>query len=135
MSQYWIPSENSKYYVEKELYLTTVHFCRQYPAWLAELNIQPDTSKAITYDRERVQTSVSGDATADLAVRRTEIARKVRLVEGVAAGVAGSMAGWLLLGVCYSIPYYQLHERGIPCGKDLYYLMRKKFYHAMSQKI
>ena len=135
MSQYRIPAENSKYYVEKELYLTTVHFCRQYPTWKAELRIQPDTSKAITYDRERVQTSVSGDATADLAMRRTELARKAKIVEDTARSVAGGMDEWLILGACYGVPFYQLMERGIPCGKDLYYLMRRKFYYEMAQRI
>ena len=28
-----------------------------------------------------------------------------------------------------------LMERGIPCGKDLYYLMRRKFYYEMAQRI
>lgn len=135
MSQYRIPAESSKYYVEKELYLTTVHFCRQYPSWRAELSIQPDTSKAITYDKERVQTSVSGDATAEIAIRRAELSRKVKLVDDTARFIAGTMDKWLILGVCYGIPFYQLLERGIPCGKDLYYNMRRKFYHEMAQRI
>jgi hypothetical protein len=135
MSQYRIPAESSKYYVEKELYLTTVHFCRQYPSWLAELSIQPDTSKAITYDKERVQTSVSGDTTAEIAIRRAELSRKVKLVDDTASFIAGTMDKWLILGVCYGIPFYQLLERGIPCGKDLYYNMRRKFYHEMAQRI
>lgn len=135
MSQYRIPAENSKYYVEKELYLTTIHFCKQYPSWVAELNVQPDTSKAITYDKERVQTSVSGDATADIAIRRAELSRKVKLVDDTAKAVAGGMDKWLILGVCYGIPFYQLLERGIPCGKDMYYNMRRKFYHEVAQRI
>ena len=115
--------------------MTTVHICRQYPSWIAELRIQPDTSKAITYDRDRVQTSISGDSTADLAMRRTELARKAKLLEDTAKTVAGGMAEWLILGVCYGMTYYQLQERGIPCGKDLYYNMRRKFYYQMSQRI
>lgn len=135
MGQYRIPTVNSKYYVEKELYLTTIHFCRQYPSWIAELRIQPDTSKAIAYDGDRVQTSIDGDPVADLAMRRTELARKVRLVEDTARSVAGFMSDWLILGVCYNVPFYQLLERGIPCGKDLYYMWRRKFYYEMAQRI
>lgn len=135
MSQYRIPTENSKYYVEKELYLTTVHFCKQYPAWLAELSIQPDTSKAITYDRDRVQTSPNGDGVVNIAIRRAELSRKVKLVESVAEDVAGGMYRWLILGVCYGVPFFQLLDQGIPCGKDMYYGMRRKFYHQLSQKI
>jgi len=135
MTQFRILSKDSKYYVEKELYLTTVHFCRQYPAWIAELSVEPDTSKAITYDKERVQSSNQYDATSEVAIRRADLARKVKLVEDTAAAIAGSMDKWLLLGVCHGMTYYQLQERGIPCGKDLYYMMRRKFYHAMAQRI
>jgi len=135
MSQYRIPTENSKYYVEKELYLTTVHFCKQYPAWLAELSIQPDTSKAIAYDRDRVQTSPNGDTITDIAMRRAELARKAKLVEDVAEEVASDLHKWLILGVCYGVPFFQLLDQGMPCGKDLYYSMRRKFYYRMSQRI
>lgn len=135
MSQYRILSKNNKYYVEKELYLTTIHFCRQYPAWLAELEINPDSAKAITYDKDKVQTSACGDSTADLAIRRSELSKKAKLVEDIAAKVAGSMDRWLILGVCYGVPFYQLAEHGIPCGKDVYYSMRRAFYYEMSRKI
>lgn len=135
MTQYRIPAANSKYYVERELYLTVVHFCRQYPTWIAELSVDPDASRAITYDKERVQTSVTGDVTADLAIRRVKIAEKVKLIDDIAAEVAGSCSKWLVLGACYGVPFFQLVDQGIPCGKDMYYNMRRKFYYLVSKRI
>lgn len=137
MTQYRIPAKSSKYYVERELYLTTVHFCRQYPTWLAELSVDPDSSKAITYDKERVQTSNQSDPTSDIAVRRADIARKVKLVENVAETVAASRtdAEWLILGVCYGLNAYQLYDRGMLLPRDRYYEMRKMFYYMMSQRL
>lgn len=135
MTQYRIPAKSSKYYVERELYMTVVHFCRQYPTWIAELNIDPDTSRAITYDKECVQTSMTGDMTADLAIRRVKIAEKVKLIDDTAKEVAGSCNSWLILGVCYGIPFFQLVSQGIPCGKDMYYSMRRKFYYLVSKRI
>lgn len=128
-------SPENKYYLPKEELLTVVHFCRQYPLWVGELSVDPDTSRAIVYDKEKVQTSNQFDPTSELAMRRSEIARKKKLVEECAAEIAGTMSRWLVLGVCYGQPYYQLCEQGIPCGKDLYYMLRRKFYFTLAKRI
>ena len=135
MSQFRTPTKKSKYYVPGEVFLTTVHFCRQYPLWVSELDTAPDTSTGISYDRDRVQTSTQGDATADLAMRRQMISRKKELVDDTAREVAGPMDRWLIMGVGNGLTYFQLHDRGIPCGKDMYYDMRQRFYYELSKKI
>lgn len=134
MSQYRIPSEKSPYYVPKEVYLTVVHYCLQYPLWKAELETT-DGIQAIRYDKERVQTSPSADAVHNTAARRLELEKKKETLEEVARRVAHDMDKWLILGVCYGMTYWQLQYRGIPCGKDLYYSIRKKFYFEMSKEI
>lgn len=135
MGKYRAPTEKSKYYVPKETYLMVVHWCHQYPAWVDELNALADAGKAITYDQERVQTSGGYDSTADLAIRRAEISRKKDMVDETAEEVAGNLYKWLILGVCHDYPYHQLETCGIPCGKDLYYQIRRRFYYEMAKKI
>lgn len=135
MSQHRIPTKRSKYYIEKELYLTVVHFCRQYPSWIAELSIEPDTSKAITYDKERVQTSSTYDSTVEIAIRRAEIARKKALVEDTAAEISMDNGAWIILGVCYGLTFYQLEQRGLLIPRNRYYDMRREFYYQMAKKI
>ena len=135
MPQHRTPSEKSEYYVPKETFLMIIHYCKQYPAWVDELNALTDTSRAITYDSDRVQTSNDSDPTSDLAIRRAEISRKKEEVEQVAKEVAGDLHKWLILGVCHDYPYQQLEACGIPCGKNMYYHLRRKFYFELSKKI
>lgn len=135
MTQYRIPKETSKYFVPEQVYLTVVHFCRQYPLWKAELAVEPDTSKAIDYSTDRVQTSNQYDPSSELAIRRQMICRKKDTVDDVAQRVAGNMSKWLILGVGYGLTYYQLKDRGIPCGKNLYSSLRQRFYYEMSKLI
>lgn len=135
MTQYRPPTKNSKYFVPPEVYLTVVHFCRQYPLWDAELRTDPDTSKGISYDKERVQSSNQYDATSDIAMRRAELARKKKLVENTAEEVAGPLAQWVILGVTQGLTYFQLFDRGIPINKNIYYALRQRFYFEVSKKI
>lgn len=135
MTKYRTLSKNNKYYLPKETFLTVIHYCKQYPEWEAELNACTDTVKAVAYDKDRVQTSLDSDATADLAIRRATISRKKDMVDKTAEEVGGMMYKWLILGVCFDTPYYQLKQRGIPCGKDMYYNLRRKFYYEIAKKV
>ncbi len=135
MSQHRTPSEKSKYYVPKETFLTVVHWCKQYPLWVDELSIEPDMNKAVVYDRDRVQTSPSADQVENIAIRRAEIDRKRKQLEDTAHEVADDLAPWIIRGVCYDLPYYYLKMQGIPCSKDVYYVLRRKFYYEMAKRI
>lgn len=128
-------SKNSKYYIQKEDYLNALHFCLRYPTWVAVLSTDPDTSKAIAYDQERVQTSGDSDPAAEIAIKRAEIAKKKQLVDDIIHEVAPEFEKYLRLGVCYGMPEWQLESMGMPCGKDLYYERRRKFYWMLSNKI
>ena len=135
MGQHWIPSKKSRYYVPRETFLTVMHYCRQYPLWMAELNTGASTVRAIRYDMDKVQASGNSDPTFAAAVRRAAIERKKTQIDETAKEVADGMADWLIQGVCYGRTYYQLREKGIPCGKNMYYKWRRKFYYMMAQKI
>ena len=135
MGEYWIPSKKSKYYLPKETYLTAVHFARQYPLWVQELNTIPDTGSAVQYDKDKVQTSNVYDANAELAMRRYEISKKKELIDQVALEAGKDLHEWLILSVCYGLYYHQLQERGMPCSRNTYTSMRQLFYNRLSQLI
>ena len=135
MTQYRLPRKSSKYYIPGEEFLTVVHFCRQYPLWVAELAASADPMSGINYSGDRVQTSNQSDPTSDLAMRRNAIQQKKDIVDAVAAETAGDLAKWLVLGVGHGLTYYQLREAGIPCGKEIYYALRRKFYFDLSKRI
>ncbi len=128
-------TEKNEYYLPKEEFLTVLHFSMQYENWVKELRKLPDTSKAITYDEDKVQTSGGFDPCSEMAMRRHMIERKKKLVDDTVEEVAPEIAKYLLLGVGYGFTFYQLKAKGMPCEKDMYYTRRQRFYYELSRKI
>ena len=137
MSKFRPLSRKNKYYIPKEDYLTAIHYSRRYPVWKQELDAIADTSKAIRYDKDNVQTSGDYDSTFEAAVKLTEgsIVKKVQLIDDIINQVSKGMDNWLRLGVCYGLTFDQLKNKGMPCERDMYYDMRRHYYFELSQKI
>ena len=135
MSRYRTPSKRSAYYIPKEDYLTAIHWCRRYPNWIKELKVEPDTSKAITYDKLHVQTSGDFDPTTEIAMHRAEISGKVKLLEEVVKEAAPDIYEWLLKGLTQGIPEYKLRQDGMPCGHNKYYRSRQHALYLISKRI
>ena len=135
MSKYRVPSIKSKFSLPKEDYLTVIHYSLRYPLWLEELKTAADTVNGIRYDLDKVQTSVTGSSTENVAIRMAEISKKVDLVDSVISQVAKGMDKWLRMGVCYGLTFDELKGKEMPCEKDAYYLMRKKYYFELAKRI
>lgn len=138
MGKYRTLSENNKYYLPKHAYLTCIHYALQYRDWKAELDADRDTRGTIRYDKDRVQTSNDYDSTSATAIRMTEIEEKCSLIDSCIhiACDGSNLDNYVRLGVCYGFTVYQLiNEQKMPCGKDLYYKIRQRFYYELSKKI
>ncbi len=135
MAQHRSLKETNKYYVPREEFLTALHYCRQYPAWMAELKALPDSGKGIDTEKEHVQTSNSFDPVSSLAIRRAGIAKKKRIVDETVHEVAQGLDDWLILSVCFGYTYRQLDARKIPCSRGTFYSIRRRFYFELSKKI
>lgn len=137
MSKYRTPSNKSKYFIPKEDYLTAIHYSLRYPLWKEEVDNMADTSRAICYDKDRVQTSGNYDSTFEAAVRITDsyAMQKIKMIDDIIALVADGMDYYLRLGVCYGLTFDQLKGKGLPCEKDKYYLMRRHYYFELSKRI
>lgn len=135
MGRFRTLNEKNKYYIPREDYLTAIHYSLRYPRWLEEVNAAADTSMAIRYDSEKVQTSGGYDSTSEAAMRIAEINDKIKLIDNIINLVADDLAYWLRLGVCYGLNFHQLKNKGLPCERDVYYLVRKKYYYELSKKI
>ena len=130
-----ILSEKNKYYLPKEDYLTAIHYALRYPMMLAELKDARDTSTAIRYDKDKVQTSPNGDMILNAAVRASELSDKIKLIEDIIEVCANGLDTYLKWGVCYGLTFEQLKGKGMPLERTAYYDMRRKFYYILSQKI
>ena len=130
------PGKNSPFWTPKEDYRAAVYWCRRYPLWLKELETLPDTSKGIDYSTDKVQTSNNYDATADTAIRRSEILAKVTLLEGIAKAVMPECPKYLIRGVTEEgVKVEDLINSGMPFGKNLYLRKRQQFYHLLAKRI
>ena len=135
MGKYRTPTLNSRYYIPKQDYLTAIHWCLRYPLWKAELELEPDSGKAIEYDKEHVQTSNDFDPVSTLAIRRAELSRKMDLLESTIKSVDESIYQYLLLGVGYGFTMSQLIEKEMPCSHNYYYRKRQQVLYEIAKKI
>ena len=131
-----VPSRSNPYWTPKEAYRAAVYWCLQYPLWLKELATLPDTSQAIRYDKDKVQSALGYDSTAELAIRRTEVESKVNLLRTTAALVMPDATWYLIRGVTEEgVKVEDLIASGMPYGKNLYLRKRQQFYHLISKRI
>ena len=131
------PTKTSKHYILTVLWDYAISFCRCYPQWLAELSVC-DSSCAIRYDKDRVQTSNNYDPTETLGIRRAELEAKIKVVEDAAAIAARDevIRELLILGVTHGLSYNTLKTRyNIPCGLNQYHESRRTMIKAVADKI
>ncbi len=137
MGKYRSLSRKNKYFIPKEDYLTAIHYSLRYPIWKEELDSMADTSKALTYDTDPVQTSGDYDSTFEAAVRIAESdnAKKIKLIDDTISLTAKGLDNFLRLGVCYGLTFEQLKSKGMPCERDMYYEIRRHYYFELSKQI
>lgn len=137
MGKYRTLSESNKYYLPKHTYLTCIHYALQYRDWKASLDANRDTRGAIRYDKDKIQAGNDYDSTSETAIRMVEIEDKCKVIDKCInlACDSSSLEKYLRLGVCYGFTYYQLIDEGMPCGKNMYYDIRQRFYYELSKKI
>lgn len=135
MAKYRELSQKNKYYIPREDYLTAIHYSLRYPLWLAELEDARDTSTAIRYDKDKVQSSPNADMVFNAANRAIQISERVQLIDSIIQLCAGDLEYFLRLGVCYGLTFNQLKNKGMPCEHKKYYEMRRQYYYELSRMI
>ena len=134
--KYRLLSDKNKYSLPKEDYLTSIHYSLRYPLWVEELRTAADTVEAIRYDKDKVQTSISGSTTEDVAIRMSELQNKIDLVDETISEAAGSiLAPYLRYSVCHGLTYEQCCAKGLCYGRRQFYEMRRRYIYLLSRKI
>lgn len=112
------------------------HYCLQYNEWKDELKYKCDTVHSIEITDMPINHN-NVDATQKLAIRRAELSRKCEIIEQTAVETDSEIYQYILKAVTNEgITYNYLSTvMNIPCGKDMYYDRRRKFYWLLSQKI
>lgn len=121
----------------KYKFMTALYYALQYSEWENEYNTLSDTSRAIRYDVDRVQTSRDDNPTERTVMRMTELRKKMDDIRNIAEIAGADMARWLLIGVTQEgASYKYLHNNlNMPCCENKYYDMRSRFYFELSKKL
>ena len=138
MSKYRTPSENSKYYIPKEDYLTAIHYALGYPLLKEEVETMADTSKGISYDKDKVQSSSDYNPTEAAAINAAELQHKLDIIDEAIAKVADEdLEEYLRLHVCNGYTYWQLTNGRLhmPLNKNEFGELRQHFYYELYQSI
>lgn len=131
------PISEKKYGINKHRFLELKHHCLQYPEWRRELAGITDTVRSIEYGKEGKGSPSQGSATERLAIRRAELEDRCKVIEQTAIEADSEIYQWILEGVTtdYATYRYLRDAKHIPCGKDMYYDRRRKFFWLLSRKI
>ena len=125
-------SEKNKYHIPKHRYYELKHFCLQYPEWYKAIVTAiryPDITKRIDSDAAEWSDPVW------TAVKNRDIyKRKIDLVEAAAKKTDESLGGYILKAVTEDLSYTCLQMMyNIPCGKDKYYELYRKFFYILDK--
>ncbi len=124
------------YNISKHRYMELYHYCMQYNEWKAQLQ---DIEDGLRSPSEGQTTSggIKTDKTASLAIKRAELSAKCNMIEQTAEETDRVLKDYILAAVTnegYTYNYLST-VKGMPCGHNLFYKLRKKFYYLLSGKI
>lgn len=138
MSSYRKGSKN-EWKLGKHEYYTAYHYAMQYQEWADRLRTLTDSVGAIVSDGQP-HGSGTGNPTEKLAIKRAELTEKMKVVQDTAKE-ATQDCDWMYIYLIRAVTdenvtwRYLRQVMGIPCGKNVYYNHRWKFYYLLSQKI
>lgn len=132
-----ILSTKNPYYLTKHRFYEVYHYAMQYQEWKDEYRTTEQTMRGIAYDGVKVKSSGSGDALERVAIRLTELSEKIEMLEAVAKETDKDLSEYILRGVTdeqvtYNYLSMVLH---IPCSRNTYYSLRRKFYWLLSKRL
>ena len=128
-------SKSNPYYISKHEYLMTKHFAMQYNEWKKEKN-EIESRLGSGYRIDGFQNS-NADSPVEKAIETAErYSLRIELIERMAKISGEELWEFVLLGVTTEYSYEYLHlVKGIPCCKDVYYKMYRKFFWLLNREL
>lgn len=127
-------SEKNEYWVERHRYYELKHFCLQYPIWKkARANL--DSLSRQSFHITASQTNKHGSPVEKCAESRMFYSDRIEMIERVAKETDESLSAYILKAVTEGISYECLRARlDIPCCKDTYYNLYRRFFWLLSKE-
>ena len=126
-------SNKNKYWIEKHRYLELKHFCLQYPIWKKAYEGLDGLSKRPA-DLAKYSTSFKSDPTVRCAEAMAYYSERIEMIDNVAKDTDAELASYILQGVTDEVSYDHLKARlDIPCCKDVYYDLYRRFFWLLNK--
>ncbi len=129
-------SEKNPFWISRHRYYELKHFCLQYPVWkkahdaLLGLSGRPQDLDIFVKSGQ-----LRGDPTARCAESRLFFAERMAMVEQAAIKTDPDLYPYILRGVTEGMTYYaQKVQYGIPCCRDVYYDLYRRFFWLLSKE-
>ena len=125
-------TKNNPYYISRHRYYELKHFCLQYPEFKRIYNslCEKIPSGIISENFSNPQSNQE----RDMELRQGYLDR-IELIEECSKLVDPVLGSYILRGVTEGYPYsYFKTKDNIPCCKDTYYELYRKFFFILSRK-
>lgn len=125
-------SKKNEYWIDRHRYYELRHFCLQYLLWKKAYE-EPDGvyAKQLYFMPTKTEPA---NPTEDAAIRKLYFHERMQMVEKAAKNTDKSLADYILKGVTEAMSYDHLKSRlDIPCSKEVYYDLYRKFFWILSQ--
>lgn len=127
-------SKNNPYFIPKHRYYELKHFCLQYPYWRRQRTLLRGYLRSPTL-AEKVNNSFVSDSTADIAEEMARYSKLIGIIERAAAKTDETLGSYILRAVTEGFSYETMRSKySIPCGRDVYYEMYRKFFHILDNE-
>lgn len=119
------------YWLPRHRYNELRHFCLQYPEW-KRLYSRLDC-RFVNFPGGRIQDNRLKRPVESLGILREELAKNMRLIERICKETDETLWPYIFRSVTEGFSYTELSRiYKIPCGKDLFYARRRKFFWLLS---
>lgn len=126
-------SKRNKYWISRHRYYELKHLCLQYKELKTEYNNLLDfEANQLT---EKVQSSNQSSKTENIAILRLSYAKRIDAIEESIRETDNFFQNYILRAVTEGLSYPTLKARfDIPCGKDMWYELYRKFFFILNTK-
>lgn len=128
-------SPKNCYWIEKHRYYELKHFCLQYPTWRRKYNsliCYPSSWPKLV---PPTKTNVISDPVTMFVDERLFYSNRMDMLERVAKETDEKLASYILKAITEGISYDHLRVRtDIPCCKDTYYDLYRRFFWLLSKE-
>lgn len=129
-------SFRNKYHIEKHRYYELKHFCLQYSLWKKLYNSLDSILKNPQAQIPKLsKTNLITDTTAECASAKIFYSTRIEMLENAATETDTELASYILKAVTQGYSYNYLKTvLGIPCCKEVYYNLYRRFFWLLDKK-